>query len=158
MNINRDASTGRYLAQPVSERFWNKVRIGGPNDCWEWLGSKTGRGYGKVKVGNNSLSAHRVAYELTNGSITPGAWILHSCDNPACCNPRHLWSGSPSENTIDAIAKGRFIVPRPSRAGSLNGRYIDGRSMGVGGQDEDAAEKEDDTSEVFEFGVVGISD
>jgi DNA-binding Xre family transcriptional regulator len=86
-------------------RFWSKVDTTG--ECWLWMGSRRPLGYGAVKVGGRVLHAHRVAYELTHGSIPEGFVVMHRCDNPPCVNPAHLHLGTRSENTRDMHAKGR---------------------------------------------------
>ena len=53
------------------------------------------------------LRAHRVAFSLVNGPIPPGKCICHSCDNPSCCNPDHLYLGSRADNNKDRVARGR---------------------------------------------------
>jgi hypothetical protein len=56
------------------------------------------------------IKAHQLAFALANGPIGD-AWIRHSCDNPACCNPAHLISGTAKDNTADAIKRGRWKNP-----------------------------------------------
>jgi hypothetical protein len=96
---------------PVRERFWPKVRVGPSKDCWEWLGSKDPRGYGRLFVGGRGgrpVAAHRIAWELTFGPIPEGEHVCHKCDWPSCCNPDHLFLGSRSDNMQDAAKKGRI--------------------------------------------------
>lgn len=98
------------------ERFWSKVEIGDPAECWDWRAGVNKGGYGVFEVGTSqrhqSASAHRVAWEVTaEEPVPPGLFVCHRCDNPRCCNPRHLFLGTPRENTRDMIAKGRRVAP-----------------------------------------------
>lgn len=95
----------------IDQRFWRHVEIGGADDCWPWRGASTRQGYGTVRAGRSSTSAHRMAWLLTQGPIPDGLCVLHSCDNPPCCNPAHLWLGTASQHAQDSIRKGR----RPAR-------------------------------------------
>lgn len=80
------------------EKFWNNVDVCGENDCWEWKAACNNiTGYGHTSLG----SSHRMAYKLKHGEIPAGMWILHSCDNPKCCNPAHLRAGTPQDNVDD---------------------------------------------------------
>lgn len=97
---------GKGLSIPLAERFWPRVAVAGPDECWLWLGSRNPEGYGLVNVNRKSERAHRVAFLLTYGHL-PNPCGLHTCDNPPCCNPRHIFEGTRGENVQDMLAKGR---------------------------------------------------
>ncbi len=128
-------NSNNYLLSCLTEqdenRFWNKVKKAGDDECWQWMGSKSHqyskqlnrpqRGvfqkYDKLRHGPSNLVAYRVAFYLTHGkTITNGAIICHHCDNPMCCNPKHLFEGSFHDNTQDMMTKGR----NTKRQGELN--------------------------------------
>ena len=77
--------------------------------CWEWDGSHDKDGYGYCSVKKCSRKAHRVAYLLANGSLNSNLDVCHSCDNPGCVNPRHLWQGTGRNNIDDMLIKGRSL-------------------------------------------------
>lgn len=111
-------------ARTLAERFSEKVdRSGGPEACWPWTGGKGGRGYGHIKVDGRMLGTHRVAWELADGQIPDGLYVLHRCDNRPCCNPRHLFLGTQTDNVADMDAKGRR-GRRPLNRGEANPRAI----------------------------------
>jgi hypothetical protein len=89
------------------ERFWSKVDIKGPDDCWEWKEFKAGGGYGRFWLNNEGVVASRVAWVIANGPIDDGLFVCHHCDNPGCCNPSHLFVGTYLDNVADRVAKGR---------------------------------------------------
>lgn len=100
-------------------RLWSRVAIGKPDECWPWTLSKADKGYGQIMVRTNGqrrpLGTHRVAWEVTHGSIPDGLWVLHSCDNPPCCNPSHMRLGTNADNVADMIARKRRTVVNYAR-------------------------------------------
>ena len=89
--------------------FWESVdQSGGPDACWPWKRKRTA-GYGRIIRRGITVSAHRVAYELVNGRISPDLFVCHRCDNPPCCNPAHLFAGSHDANMADRHQKGRYL-------------------------------------------------
>ena len=93
-------------------RFWSKVLINDLSSCWEWQASKTKTGYGYFGISRSNktsiLLAHRVSFAIHNGEIPDGMYVCHHCDNPSCCNPSHLFSGTQKQNLQDAARKGRM--------------------------------------------------
>ncbi len=82
----------------------------GPDNCWNWLAFRDKSGYGTTYWrGKRGLKAHRVAYALIHGSIPDGLFVLHSCDNPSCCNPKHLYLGTHADNMADMVSKNRQV-------------------------------------------------
>lgn len=98
-------------------RFWKKVDKNGPTQphmtapCWVWTASKA-VGYGRFRVGNHLIKAHRIVWVIHHGQIPHdgsyhGLCVCHRCDNPACCNPSHLFLGTSNDNNHDKEVKGR---------------------------------------------------
>lgn len=96
-----------------TERLGKFVLRGTDAECWTWTGHKNNRGYGMlsgrgINGKRSPILAHRLAWELHNGRKVPGGmFVLHSCDNPACCNPAHLSIGDQSENITQMWSRGR---------------------------------------------------
>ena len=102
------------------ERFWAKVDK--TESCWLWRASLSQDGYGQFKLHGTMRRSHRVAWELVYGVVPNGLFVLHSCDNPPCVNPGHLFLGTNTDNMRDCAAKGRHksrthpeSVPRGDR-------------------------------------------
>ncbi len=95
--------------RPLAERLWARVaNVGGPG-CWEWTGYRMPSGHGQIGVaGKGPALTHRVAFEVTYGPLPAGMDACHTCDNPPCCRPDHLFAGTPTDNNRDASAKFRL--------------------------------------------------
>lgn len=100
---------GSYLRiiKTPAERLWSKVNKNTESGCWDWIGAKSSTGYGKLTIQGKSWRAHRLSYSLFNGGIDDGMFICHTCDNPSCVNPEHLFQGTPQDNVLDMISKNR---------------------------------------------------
>lgn len=99
--------------QNLEGRYWPKVQVLGEDDCWMWSAkAKHPFGYGRMTAGRGvNLKAHQIAWTLENGPIPAGMCVLHECDEPSCCNPKHLFLGTKADNTEDMIGKGRWSRP-----------------------------------------------
>ena len=111
------------MARPIRDpekRFWEKIKVGNKDDCWEWQASKMSYGYGQFGISaGRVILAHRYSWMLHFGSIPNGLFVLHHCDNPACVNPNHLFIGTQKDNLHDMIRKGRAKNP-PMPMGDSN--------------------------------------
>lgn len=110
---------------PVLERIQKKIKFGDDNDCWEWQAAQTPDGYGVIGIGRGKLHyVHRLVFEATVRPLNEGELVLHSCDNPSCCNPKHLFAGTHLINMRDKEQKGRGNHATGERNGSYkHGRY-----------------------------------
>lgn len=107
--------------------FWGRVNVTVASECWDWTGGRTGDGYGTLKIFKRiSSAAHRVAWALENGR-EPGSMVIgHSCHNPLCCNPAHLFCATRAEwmarQVQNGRARGRYSKPKiPSFTGDAPG-------------------------------------
>lgn len=109
--------------EPLSIRFERKITKGGDAECWNWIGGdRHPFGYGRMSVRSPAGRwimelSHRIAYLLRFGEVPAGMCVLHRCDNPACCNPDHLFLGTHADNIADKVAKGR--QQRGEKAGGV---------------------------------------
>lgn len=104
----------------LTDRF-NKYldKSSGPDGCWIWTGSASsknynnGGGYGQISIRENgklkNIKTHRLSYEIEYGKIPENKFVLHSCDNTRCCNPKHLFIGNNQDNVNDMVNKNRNI-------------------------------------------------
>jgi hypothetical protein len=125
-------------------RFWAKVQKG--PGCWLWTGSRAGgganrRAYGQFSISRNGkrafIGAHVFAYEIAFGSMPEGHEAQHSCDVPLCVrndgDQSHISAGPRERNVADAVARGRYHVPRPRRQVLTVEQIQDIRSLVAGG-------------------------
>ena len=89
------------------EDFWNRVDIKNPDECWEWDRPPEKNGYCYFAFEGKEYLVHRFSWMQSNGDIPKGLCVCHSCDNPTCCNPAHLWLGTRADNNVDRAEKGR---------------------------------------------------
>lgn len=123
MNEAAESVSANILTVKLNERqlknYWSKVDKNGPlpdqsiekykglNQCWMWTASKIRNGYGQFMLNFRMMKAHRVAYLIHHGTLDLSLCTCHSCDQPSCCNPEHLWQGTHKDNSADRVAKGR---------------------------------------------------
>lgn len=102
-----------------TERLWQHIDVRGWNECWEWTAGRNEQGYGQFHLlasetperRRKTVIAHRMAYQTYWRRLLEN-WGLHECNNPPCCNPLHVYDGTPSENQHDSIAAGTAVVLR----------------------------------------------
>lgn len=98
----------QHLYEKNVRRFLSKIDTSGGEDaCHPWRGRPFPNGYGQWQVAGRNVGAHRFIWIVTNGPIAGGLFVLHSCDNPPCCNVRHLFLGTQKQNDEDKRQKGR---------------------------------------------------
>lgn len=90
----------------LAPRFWQRVQVGAPTSCWPWTGPTVPFGHGRYDSPVGNL-AHRYAWALANLAAPGSRLVRHKCDNPPCCNPRHLELGTYADNAQDAVVRGR---------------------------------------------------
>ena len=104
----RDAPeiTAYKITEADKKRFMKKVAVAGDNDCWEWKAGKAAHGYGQFRFRHKQLGAHRFMYWLKHGEYPGEGYVCHTCDNPGCVNPNHLYLGDHLSNMEDRVGKG----------------------------------------------------
>lgn len=129
-------------SDPFSEqnyiRFWSKVSLTANQDlCWEWNKFTDKDGYGLFQINKKAIRANRFAYLITKKELPDDMMVCHTCDNPKCVNPSHLFLGTAKDNIQDCVKKGRKFIS----AGELCGT---------------SKLKEDDVKKIFELWKSGL--
>lgn len=127
-----------YEKKPMGDRL-SKHDVDPVTGCWNWTGSKDRDGYGRMISSTNGVRsftfAHRASYEFYKGAIgelgSDTGCVLHTCDNPSCINPEHLYLGDQVQNGLDKKVRGRAVSkplfgkdnPMYGKTGPLNPFY-----------------------------------
>jgi hypothetical protein len=90
--------------------FFKERCISTPSGCWEWVKARIPDGYGYLRWEGRQWLTHRLAFMAAGGYIPPGHVVRHACDNPPCCNPEHLLSGTYRDNYQDMVDRGRRVI------------------------------------------------
>jgi hypothetical protein len=104
-----------------NEKFWSRVFKTTEKECWNWLGEVSCHGYGRFSPTGKKkdrIMAHRMMWIINHGPIPKGKEICHRCDNPTCCNPKHLFCGTHKQNMSDCKNKNRLNTPKGEHQGS----------------------------------------
>lgn len=130
MHAARLSRIGRLDLESMKERIENNSEKVPEAGCWIWLGALNESGYGRIKIGQKNVLAHRAAYAEWRGEFASDLLVCHHCDNPACVNPNHMFLGTVIDNNRDRSRKGRttrwttgkFGSNHPSSKGYKNAR------------------------------------
>lgn len=106
------------------DRLFAKIDVRGPDECWPWIGGMGTWGYGSFWLDGKNLNASRAVYLLLIGPLFGAQQALHSCDNPPCSNPAHLWAGTQADNVKDCNTKGRGRGLFSGKTGVKHPRYV----------------------------------
>lgn len=101
-----------YISSDRRSRFARKVVKAGPAECWLWQAGVNEHGYGVFWNGERLEKAHRFALRAEGVRVDADADVCHTCDNPPCVNPSHLFVGTAQTNNDDMWNKARATVIR----------------------------------------------
>jgi len=104
--------------ESAKRRFWKRTALS--DNCWEWIGNISCKGYGQIAVKGRTVGAHRFSWIIHNNAIPEGLQVLHKCDNRRCVNPNHLFLGTPQDNIDDMVNKERHARGSKNGSSKLN--------------------------------------
>lgn len=114
--------------------FWDRVdQTAGHEGCWPYQGSRRANGYGRLRIRGKHELAHRMAYRFKFGVDPTSFVVMHTCDNPPCCNPHHLVLGNHSDNMADRSRKGRAPMHKAILNAADVKRIIERLNLGATG-------------------------
>jgi hypothetical protein len=106
------------------ERFWEKVQK--TDTCWIWVGAKLPTGYGRFWEGDRCINAH---WYLLNPRPVGKQVACHTCDNPSCVRPDHIFVGTYSDNMRDCVDKGRHVKVAHKGEANANAKLTDHQAL-----------------------------
>lgn len=95
------------MLNTYKNRFYSKILLPNEDGCMLWTGSKTLYGYGQFAHKKITTRSHRFSYIFHIGEIPKNLLVCHKCDNPSCVAPDHLFLGTPRDNMLDKMKKGK---------------------------------------------------
>jgi len=108
----------------ILEDVLKRINKKGEDDCWEWMGCILQSGYGQVRINYKKYRVHRFIYEKMCDIIPSGLLVLHTCNNPKCCNPNHLFLGTHQDNMDQMVKDGRKLSGENSSRAKLNWKQV----------------------------------
>lgn len=110
----------------TEQEFWLRVAPPDANGCRTWTGGRDRYGYGKISWNGKRVKTHRLAWMLANDAeIPPRTLVCHTCDNPLCCEPGHLFLGTNDDNIKDKVSKGRQQRGETHKAAKLSNAQVE---------------------------------
>lgn len=95
------------MSKNIEKRLLSRLITNNDSGCWEWQGSVSDFGHGRIWYNKKVHRTHRIAHELWIGPVPSDNVVRHICDNPRCCNPKHLTLGTVADNNYDTVARNR---------------------------------------------------